>query len=114
MAGVEQASRVPATLGLLFEINAVGGDFSRDGFVGLVHEAATDVGTVAGKLLGDFRLVDPVQIPDAPVELLERVLGGAPVPVGLLVAGHRVLATPEPRVPNYNIRLGGLGARPTG
>src|SRR5215212_3943230 len=59
------------------------GLLGRQGLLRLAHQLAADVGAVLRERARNVDLVDPVQVPDGPVELLERVLGGPPVAVGL-------------------------------
>src|SRR5512139_20842 len=62
-----------------------GGSFGRSGHARLfpLEHVPADVGAVAAERLGDGRLVAPGEVADAPVELLQRVLGGGAVPVHL-------------------------------
>src|SRR5204863_3297816 len=61
-------------------------------FMRLIHQVAPDEGAVLGKLPGDLRLADSVQVADAPIQLLQGVFGGLPVAFPLLRGHHSSLA----------------------
>src|SRR3954471_1324155 len=74
------AISLPSRVGLLFA-----GLLAWQRLLRAAHELLADVGAVLRQRPGDVRLANAVQVADRPVELLEGVLRGLAVAVGLLL-----------------------------
>src|SRR3954471_15959971 len=76
-------SFAPCQLGLLGFLGLLVGQ----GLLALAQQAPPDEGPVLGERLRDLDLADPVEVADRPIQLLEGVVGGLLVAIGLVLLG---------------------------